>query len=296
MLLFISTGSGEDVTILLRQPQHEWKFDPLPNLEDTRVTSFAWSPLSSTPSITEPHKRTTLSLCTVGVDRKLRYFYQNFNPVPVEDDRRVVVLSGHTDDINACTFIYEPYPHLLASVSDDCSCKIWDLNAERELDTFPLSSPGLAIRSRAQNPSQLMIAEEKGKVKLVDLRSHRVVVTFHCQQDCLMDADWSSELKFGAACGNSWYLWRIDDFPHYMYTCQETQQPNPSIFRFSPSHPNLFSVVYHNSSSFSVWNDLQNDETNLSISGKISSLSWFKDEPCLVLATENRLHFWQLNL
>jgi len=119
----------------------------------------------------------------------------------------------------------------LAVVGDDCRCHLLQLDKTRGAAatadsappaaverTYSLSSPGVAVRTHSREPSQLMIAEEDGKVHFVDLRMpgtrpslSRDLPAGETDPGGLRDADWSScdPYHVGGVCGKRWFVWDL---------------------------------------------------------------------------------------
>lgn len=119
----------------------------------------------------------------------------------------------------------------LAVVGDDCRCHLLQLAHTRGIAatadsappaaverTYSLSSPGVAVRTHSREPSQLMIAEEDGKVHFVDLRMpgtrpslSRDLPAGETDPGGLRDADWSScdPYHVGGVCGKRWFVWDL---------------------------------------------------------------------------------------
>jgi transducin (beta)-like 1 len=62
----------------------------------------------------------TVNICRVGMPRPLKTY------------------TGHTDEVNAVK--WDPSGNLLASCSDDCTAKVWDVNSDRKDPLFDFKS------------------------------------------------------------------------------------------------------------------------------------------------------------
>lgn len=118
----------------------------------------------------------------------------------------------------------------LAVTGDNCRCYILRLQqatasttaapAPALIDrTLTLGSPGVAVRTHSREPSQLMVAEEDGKVHFYDMRAPpsarpslaRDVPAGEADAGGLRDADWSSYDPYlvGGVCGKRWVVWDL---------------------------------------------------------------------------------------
>ena len=63
------------------------------------------------------------------------------------------VIKGHKDYINSLTF--EPIKgEVIASVSDDYTCRLWDLDG-RQRALFPLKSAGMSVCWNQNDPNKV---------------------------------------------------------------------------------------------------------------------------------------------
>ncbi|KAM8910346.1 nucleoporin Nup37 isoform 2-T2 [Spinachia spinachia] len=99
---------------------------------DLRVDALAWSPESRLDGIP------TLRFCTAAADRKLRLLTSD-----LQQRHEVKVMEGHTSYINH--LVFEPTEgKQIASVSDDHTCRVWDLDGTQSC-ALRLRSPGVSV-------------------------------------------------------------------------------------------------------------------------------------------------------
>uniref|UniRef100_A0A452QUZ9 Nucleoporin 37 n=1 Tax=Ursus americanus TaxID=9643 RepID=A0A452QUZ9_URSAM len=98
-----------------------------------RVDGIAWSPetrLDSLPPV--------IKFCTSAADMKIRLFTSD-----LQDKNEYKVLEGHSDFING--LVFDPKEgQEIASVSDDHTCRIWNLEGMQTAH-FVLHSPGMSV-------------------------------------------------------------------------------------------------------------------------------------------------------
>ncbi|XP_018057115.1 PREDICTED: nucleoporin Nup37 isoform X2 [Atta colombica] len=120
---------------------------------DARPHAIAWSPetsLSIVPKI--------VTFCVAGSDFKIRLYNSNLNDVNMFE-----ILEGHKDYMNAIS--YEPEGELLASVSDDHTCKLWAVKENQKcVSTFYLTSPGTSVCWHNEESGKLLVAEKNGLI------------------------------------------------------------------------------------------------------------------------------------
>ena len=129
----------------------------------------------------------------------------------------------------SCCFL-QPTADRLVVTGDDCRCHIVQVAhagasagagpapaaVER---TLALGSPGVVVRTHSREPSQLMIAEEDGKIHFIDLRApagarpslSRDLPAGEADAGGLRDADWSAFDPYlvGGVCGKRWVVWDL---------------------------------------------------------------------------------------
>uniref|UniRef100_A0A3Q2NTQ0 Nucleoporin Nup37 n=1 Tax=Fundulus heteroclitus TaxID=8078 RepID=A0A3Q2NTQ0_FUNHE len=166
---------------------------------DLRVDALAWSPESRLDRIP------TIRFCTAAADRKLRLLTSD-----LQDRHEVKVMEGHTSYINH--LVFEPTEgKQIASVSDDHTCRLWDLDGN-ETAVLRLRSPGLSVCWHSQEVFKLMVAEKKGTIRFYDLVTQQAILSLDCgHSGPLMSADWclANTIKVGAVVGNDWLIWDI---------------------------------------------------------------------------------------
>ena len=122
--------------------------------------------------------------------------------------------------------------NLLASVGDDCVCRLWDLQQAQMRSEFKLGSPGMTVRWHDQDPVkvgvvtcacmgwrrslwccvwQLLVAEKCGRIRIYDVSSDSPLQSLDCPSPPLLSADWapSNSLVVGGVAGGSWYRWDL---------------------------------------------------------------------------------------
>uniref|UniRef100_A0A3Q2NUB0 Nucleoporin Nup37 n=1 Tax=Fundulus heteroclitus TaxID=8078 RepID=A0A3Q2NUB0_FUNHE len=199
---------------------------------DLRVDALAWSPESRLDRIP------TIRFCTAAADRKLRLLTSD-----LQDRHEVKVMEGHTSYINH--LVFEPTEgKQIASVSDDHTCRLWDLDGN-ETAVLRLRSPGLSVCWHSQEVFKLMVAEKKGTIRFYDLVTQQAILSLDCgHSGPLMSADWclANTIKVGAVVGNDWLIWDITR-SSYPQEKRPAHKDKARLFRWSIANENLFATT-----------------------------------------------------
>uniref|UniRef100_A0A8B9W0G3 Nucleoporin Nup37 n=1 Tax=Bos mutus grunniens TaxID=30521 RepID=A0A8B9W0G3_BOSMU len=164
-----------------------------------RVDGIAWSPetrLDSLPPV--------IKFCTSAADMKIRLFTSD-----LQDKNEYKVLEGHSDFING--LVFDPREgQEIASVSDDHTCRIWNLEGIQTAH-FVLHSPGMSVCWHPEETFKLMVAEKNGTIRFYDLLAQQAILSLESEQMPLMSAHWclKNTFKVGAVAGNDWLIWDI---------------------------------------------------------------------------------------
>ncbi|RUP47827.1 hypothetical protein BC936DRAFT_145290 [Jimgerdemannia flammicorona] len=106
----------------------------------------------------------SIGLVVACADYKLRF---------IDNDQRPMLASGHTDYVNHVAFNVTRGASVVASVSDDKTCRIWTTVTPTAsepacLHIIRLSSPGIAASWHREQAQFLMIAERSGQIRVMD--------------------------------------------------------------------------------------------------------------------------------
>ncbi|KAK9873054.1 hypothetical protein WA026_020788 [Henosepilachna vigintioctopunctata] len=108
--------------------------------------------------------------CAAGTDFKIRVIQTDLS-----DDSSCKVLTGHSDYINDVKFDSEN--KYLASVSDDNTVRIWEVENYRCINILHLNFPGLSIQWHRNDVSKFLVADKVGMIKLYHMETLKPVIT-----------------------------------------------------------------------------------------------------------------------
>lgn len=149
----------------------------------------------------------TVHICRVGVSRPLKVF------------------TGHRDEVNAVK--WDPSGTLLASCSDDCTAKVWDVESDnsepmhdfkshqQEIYTVKWSPTGQGSPNPAKR-SMLATASFDGSVRLWNISDGSCYRVFNRHRDSVYSVAFSPSGDFlasGSLAGQM-YIWNIEEGKH----------------------------------------------------------------------------------
>jgi len=149
----------------------------------------------------------TVHICRVGTPKPLKTY------------------TGHTDEVNAVK--WDPSGTLLASCSDDCTAKVWDVNSDRtdpmqdfkshqqEIYTVKWSPTGPGSKNPNKQPL-LATASFDGSVRLWNVKDGTCVQVFNRHRDSVYSVAFSpsgSYLASGSLAGQL-YIWNVEEGKH----------------------------------------------------------------------------------
>ncbi|XP_038851560.1 nucleoporin Nup37-like isoform X2 [Salvelinus namaycush] len=253
-----------------------------------RVDCLAWSPESRLDKLPQ-----LIRFCTAAADRKVRLLTSD-----LQNQHEVKVMEGHTSYINH--LVFEPTEgKQMASVSDDHTCRVWDLEGN-ETTTFRLRSPGVSVCWHPEDAFKLMVAEKKGTIRFYDLVTQQAILSLDCGQSPLMSADWclTNTIKVGAVTGSDWVIWDItrSSYPQEKRPAHVERAGN---FRWSRVNENLFSTTGcpGKISSQLLVHHLGHPQPVMIGSATVGAgLSWHRSLPLCVIGGDRKLSFWMTEM
>ncbi|KAG9490538.1 hypothetical protein GDO78_006070 [Eleutherodactylus coqui] len=249
-----------------------------------RIDAIAWSPETKCDALPP-----LLRFCTAAGDQTLRIFNSDFH-----EHNECKILKGHTSYINDVVFSSSE-GNEIASVSDDHTCRVWDLAGNR-IAMFMLRSPGMSVVWHPLEAYKLLVAEKTGMIRIYDLIKHQAILSLESLQMPLMSADWClhNTFRVGAVAANDWVIWEM---PRSSYP----QDNNPvhadraTRFKWSKCNENLFATTGYlgKMNTQLVIHHLGHPHPLLIGSAPVGSgLSWHRSLPLCVVGGYRKLYFW----
>ncbi|XP_078273252.1 nucleoporin Nup37 [Rhinoraja longicauda] len=253
-----------------------------------RVCAIAWSPETTVDTVTH-----LVKLCTADADRKLRLLTSD-----LKDNTTWQVIEGHTDYIN--DLVFDPINgKQIASVSDDHTCRIWDLDGNQKT-SFLLHSPGMSLCWHPEDVFKLMVAEKNGIIRFYDLVTLQAILSVDCGQMPLMSADWclGNTIKVGAVAGNDWLIWDITR-SSYPQEKRPSHLDGAQRFRWSKANENLFATTGYpgKMNSQLLVHHLGHPQPFMVGSAPVASgLSWHRTLPLCAVGGDRKVLFWMTEM
>lgn len=249
-----------------------------------RVDAMAWSPetrLDALPPL--------IRFCTAAADKTLRLFTSDLH-----DKNEYKVIEGHSGYINDLVFAPKEGKDI-ASVSDDHTCRIWDLDGNQKA-SFVLRSPGMSVCWHPSEEFKLMVAEKNGTIRFYDVITHQAILSLESEQMPLMSADWClrNTLKVGAVAGNDWLLWDMTR-SSYPQDKRPAHVDKARIFRWCKSNENVFATTGcpGKVNTQLLIHHFGHPQPILIGSASVGSgLSWHRNLPLCVIGGYRKLLFW----
>ncbi|MEE6507595.1 hypothetical protein FKM82_026906 [Ascaphus truei] len=204
------------------------------------------------------------------------------------------VIEGHSGYIN--DLVFSPHEGKnIASVSDDHTCRIWDLEGN-QIAIFVLRSPGMSVAWHPEDAFKLMVAEKTGTIRFYDLTTHQAILSLDSVQVPLMSADWClrNTSRVGAVAGNDWLIWEMTR-SSYPQDNKPVHADRARLFRWSKCNDNLFATTGcpGKVNSQLLIHHLGHPQPILIGSAPVGSgLSWHRTLPLCVVGGYRKLLFW----
>lgn len=215
--------------------------------------------------------------------------------VKKDDEHENIPFEGHKNHVNSCCFFGDQEKLLIASTGDDAQCKIWDVKTKSEFLSLPLKSAGMAVKTHAENPWLVLVAEKCGDIKIYDIRSRSVA--FNCLlDDPLLAVDWNPHNieQIGATCGNRWYIWKCDNPSDNKQGMHEGF--NITDIKWSNFSKDIYATI-EGRDSIKIWNEFKQSEIKkLQLSRNFSAtsgnISWLYNYPIIITGSNKCLQFF----
>ncbi|EFN63084.1 Nucleoporin Nup37 [Camponotus floridanus] len=252
---------------------------------DNRTHAIAWSPetsLSVVPKI--------LMFCVAGADFKIRLYNSDLNDTNVYE-----ILEGHKDYTNAIS--YEPEGELLASVSDDHTCKLWAVKEDQKcVSTFFLTSPGTSVCWHNEESGKLLVAEKNGLIRMYNVRSQQAIMSLDSGAVPLIAADWApNPLKVASMAAGELLLWDVSR-PSRPLEERTLHLEGGLEVKFSHTNENLIASIGWPDNLLKVFNF---KSKQVILCGKVKlfgGMTWHYKLPYICAGSDRDICFWRVNV
>jgi len=279
----------------------------------SKTTSISWSNESYLYKKNNEFKSNIL-IATANSDKNIRV-YNNDN---------IEIISGHRDFINDIAFGYDKSERILASVSDDRTCRVWkiskDLNKKQSEEYYRiiLKSSGKSVRFHKQNIQLLMVAERNGSIRIVNWNTSEFLFTFYESglEDIgslntiesaigLRSADWNPYNLhiIGSVIGQKFYIWNTSEAPIHKYVYSgNVHKDGSKCIKFSAHDGNYFATL-SSSSKRAIYVHKLTKKVPITLDipenlplAQIESICWHLSKPILIGCIGNQLLFWDISV
>ncbi|XP_076762880.1 nuclear pore complex protein Nup37 [Xylocopa sonorina] len=249
---------------------------------DTRPHAIAWSPETSLSVVPK-----VLMFCIAGADFKIRLYNSDMN------ENTVCELKGHKDYVNS--ICYETEGEILASVSDDHTCKLWAVKEdEKSIATLYLTSPGMSVCFHSEKSGKLLVGEKNGLIHMYDVRSQQAIMSLDADIVPLMSIDWGpNPLKVAAIAGGKLILWDVSK-PSPPLESKPLHIEGGLMVKFSPTYEHFVASLGRPDNLLKVTNIRTEQEV---ISGHvklIGGVTWHYKLPYVCATSDKELRFWKV--
>nr|XP_034176018.1 nucleoporin Nup37 [Osmia lignaria] len=251
---------------------------------DSRPHAVAWSPETSLSVVPK-----VLMFCVAGADFKIRLYSSDMN------DDTVCEMKGHKDYVNS--ICYETEGEILASVSDDHTCKLWAVKEDEKcISTFYLKSPGMSVCFHPEKSGKFLVGEKKGLIHMYDIRSQQAIMSLDTDIVPLMSIDWGSNLlRVAAMVAGKLVLWDMSK-PSPPLESKPLHIEGGLIVKFSPTYEYFVATIGRPDNLLKITNIKTEQEILCGQVKLISGICWHYKLPYICATSDTEIRFWKIIL
>ncbi|KAJ8675734.1 hypothetical protein QAD02_011520 [Eretmocerus hayati] len=287
----ICIGLGEEIIIATIKFQEEDNvvediaYTPLKTFHhETRIHALSWSPETSLNVVPK-----IVSFCVAGADFKIRLYNSDLGEKNLYE-----VLEGHTSYVN--DIAYDPEGELLASISDDNTCKLWSIKEEQKcILTFHLRAPGMNVRWHPEETGKLLVAEKGGIMRMYNVQTQQAIMSVDADVVPLMTADWGpNPLKVACVSSGELVVWDMSR-PSRPIERRTLHIEGGLMMKFCPSNENIIASLGRPDNLLKI---VSLKQKPVLLCGQVilfGGLSWHQRAPIVCAGSDRQLLFWRLN-
>ncbi|XP_054268472.1 nucleoporin Nup37 [Macrosteles quadrilineatus] len=251
---------------------------------EKRVHSLAWCPETSLNII----PKSIIFAC--GTANHIHIYSTN-----MADKTQMQELKGHSSYVNSLA--YEPSGDLLASTSDDLTCRIWAVKEGSACVTvFVLKSPGVSVCWHNADPGKLLVAEKSGTVRLYNVERQQAILSLDTSLVPLTAADWSPVNCFQVAALASGHIVIWDITRSSRPVDVRMVHPNGgSLLRYSQQSEYHIATVGQPDNSLKVTNvNMKHPVCNATMT-LAGGVTWTYRLPYVCVGRDRSICFWKVS-
>ncbi|KAH8267641.1 hypothetical protein KR018_012012 [Drosophila ironensis] len=217
----------------------------------------------------------------------------------LDSSHTVQSVKGHSDYVNDLAFVCDG--ELLASASDDFSCRFWTWKGRclpELIVNFSLSSAGVSVKSHPEDPHKVLVAEKRGIIHLYNVRNKQTIISVESPKFPLMSADWanSNRLFVTALAGGDVVTWDLNR-PFVPADIKQVHEDGGRVVRFAPGSSEMVLASIGRPDRtlkvFSAKSTVPLVEASLKTFG---GLAWHHRLPYVSAASDRKLLFWKVQM
>jgi WD40 repeat protein/uncharacterized protein YjbI with pentapeptide repeats len=231
-------------------------------------------------------------LIHVDTGTKNRNFFAEGQSTDTNQIEGPYVLSGHTHNINSCTWSRNS-DHIL-SASDDCTVKLWDSNTGHCIKTFPGHSDSVTSCTWSPDGNQILSASDDRFLKTWDAKTGQCTRTLSGHSGGITSCDWSPD---GSQILSASYDMTLKLWDSKTGRCTQTLSGHSggvTSCAWSPDGSQILSASFDK--SLRIW-DSKTGQCVRTFSGhsaQVNSCAWSPDiSQILSTSSDNTIKIWE---
>ena len=204
-------------------------------------------------------------------------------------------LGGHDNYIN--DIAYESEGELLASVSDDHTCKLWAVKEEQKyVSSFHLTSPGMSVCWHSEESGKLLVAEKNSLIHMYNVRSQQAIMSLDAGTVPVMSADWGpNPLKVACLAAGELLLWDVSR-PSRPIESRTLHIEGGLAVKFAIGNENIVATLGRPDNLIKVTNIRTKQVVLCGKVKLVGGITWHHKLPYLCAASDRELFFWRVNV
>jgi WD40 repeat protein len=265
------------------------------SLNQQTTQSIAISPVST---ISLPQKRLTYAFTLLQQDTIYVIKQEGAELTTeidiLEDEHLVTTLKGQGAAVTHIAFDQEE-GQLLAALSDDKTCCVWDVDQRVCIVTFPLRSPGSAVCWHKSQRYKLMVTERDGWIKFFNVAKQVCVQSINVFRSPLLCADWSPNdcLNIGLGTLGAGLLLDTSVLNTQNTKLIETMSDTVNMLQFSRGDSRMLATVGKPQGELKLWQQGISRHVWSQRKEKVQAFTWLPGKPYIIALAGNNLMVYE---